>query len=269
MVKNRLNKICILCILFLISFISSNIVEATPSTKQRIYDFAGLLTSDKINQLEDLSEKYSSKRHTDFIILTTRDTEGKDIVLYMEDFYDEKALGYDKPHGNTAIITIDMKNRDVYLAGFYKAEEYLDDYRLDLIREKITPDLSQGNYYDAFSSFIKISNKYMGIRPGVNPDNILFNLWFQIGASLGLAGIVVGIMAYNTGGKVTISDGTYRDNSKSHIIDKKDRYLNTTVSKTRIQTNNSSGGKGGGGGRSSGGGVSRGGHSHSGSRGKF
>ena len=67
--------------------------------------------------------------------MTTDHTEGKDIVEYMEDFYDDKALGYDKPHGN-AILTIDMNNRDVYLAGFYKGEEYLDDYRLDLIQDR-------------------------------------------------------------------------------------------------------------------------------------
>ena len=64
----------------------------------------------------------------------------------MQDFYDENAPGYDQPHGNTAILTLDMQNRDVYLAGFIKAEDYLDDSRLDLIRDKITPDLSSGNY---------------------------------------------------------------------------------------------------------------------------
>ena len=64
---------------------------------------------------------------------------GKDIIDYMEDFYDEKGLGYDKSHGNTAILTIDMKNGDIYLAGYYKAEKYLDDYRLDIIRDKIAP----------------------------------------------------------------------------------------------------------------------------------
>lgn len=271
MVKNRIyiNKVIVTCFLLLISFILSDIVEATPSTKQRIYDFAGLLTSEEVKQLEDLSEKYSRKRQTDFIILTTNDTKGKDIVPYMEDFYDEKALGYDRPHGNTAILTIDMKNRDVYLAGFHKGKEYLDDYRLDLVRDKISPDLSQGNYYEAFYSFIKISYKYMGIRPGVNPDNLFLNLWFQIAVSLGLAGIVVSIMAYRTGGKVTVGDSTYRDYNNSKVIDKRDRYLNTTVSKTKIASNNSSGGKSGGTGGGGGGGVSRGGHSHSGSRGKF
>jgi uncharacterized protein len=81
---------------------------------------AGLLTGEEVEELEILAEKYSSRRQTDFIVLTTEDTEKKDVVKYMEDFYDEKALGYDKPHGNCAILTVDMEHREVYLAGFYK-----------------------------------------------------------------------------------------------------------------------------------------------------
>ena len=242
-------------------------VIAAPSEKQRIYDFAGLLSEEQVKDLEEIASKYSSKRNTDMVILTSNDMKGKDVVKYMEDFYDEKALGYDKPHGNCAILTIDMQNREVYLAGFYKAEEYLDDGRLDLIRNKITPDLSKGDYYNAFYDFIKTSYKYMGIRPGVNPNNILFDLWFQIIASLATAGIVVGVMAYNSGGRVTVKESTYRDFGNSRILQRKDDYIRTTVTKVKKPSQkSSSGGSSIGGG---GGGVSSGGHSHSGSRGSF
>lgn len=271
MVRNRIYKrgILLFVVIFLMSFTMVERAKAAPNRKQRVYDLAELLTFDEKEDLEKIADKYSTKRETDFIILTTNNEENKDIVIYMEDFYDENALGYDKPHGNTAILTIDMKNREVYLAGFYKGKEYLNDYRLDLIQDKIAPDLSEGNYYEAFRSFIKISYKYMGIRPGVDPNNILFNIWFQIIASLGVAGISVGIMMYNSGGKVTVGEGTYRDFSNSRVIDRRDNYLRTTVSKRRKPSNNNNSSGGGSRGGGGGGGVSRGGHSHSGSRGKF
>ncbi|HLR34579.1 MAG TPA: TPM domain-containing protein [Tissierellales bacterium] len=267
MVKNKISLIIIL--LIILSFFNpllTNKSLADSNTKQRIYDFANLLTEEEIEELENLSNKYSTKRETDFIILTTNDTNDKDVVKYMQDFYDEKALGYDKPHGNTAILTIDMENREVYLSGFYLAKEYLDDSRLDLIREKITPSLSDGDYYKAFKYFIKTSYKYMGIRPKVNPNNILFNLWFQIITSLTLAGIVVGTMAYNSGGKITTSDGTYRNLDTSKVLARRDNYIRTSVTKRRKPSKNTSSGSSGGGG---GGGVTSGGHSHSGSRGSF
>ncbi|MNC43714.1 hypothetical protein D3C75_925890 [compost metagenome] len=178
-----------------------------------------------------------------------------------EDFYDSKAPGYDKPHGNTAILTMDMRNREVYLAGFYMGEEYLDDQRMDKIRAKITPYLSAGDYRKAFEVYLDTANRYMGFKPGVNPDNILFQLWFQLVVSLGLGAIVVGTMAYHSGGRVTVSRETYEDAASSGILDRQDQYLRTTVTRTKIPKNTG----GGGGGRGGGGG----GHSHSGSRGSF
>ncbi|MEK3886003.1 TPM domain-containing protein [Bacillus sp. FSL K6-3431] len=262
-------KICVrmglflIAILLIIPVIANNTLAAN-ETKQHIYDSANLLNQDEIENLEEMANKYSAKRKTDFIILTTNDTEGKDIVPYMQDFYDENAPGYDKPHGNTVILTIDMQHKDVEVAGFYKGEKYLDNERATLVREKITPDLSNENYEQAFQTFITTSYNYMGIKPGISPDNILFNIWFQIIASLALAGMIVGVMVYNSGGKKTINEKTYRDINSSKVLQRKDTYIRTSTSKRKKPSNNSSSG----GGRS-GGGVTGGGHSHSGSRGSF
>lgn len=267
------NRICLKVIIFSIILalfipLSTNAIRADSNTHQKVYDFAGILKEEEVDKLEAISNKYSAKRKTDIIILTTKDTNGKDTMKYMEDFYDEKALGYDKPHGNCAILTIDMKGRKVYLAGFYSAKESLDDSRLDIIRDQITPDLTKRNYYKAFKDFIEISYKYMGIRPGVNPKNIFFNLWFQIITSLVTAGIVVGIMAYSSKGKVTVDESTYLDFNNTKIIKKSDKFIRKTITKELKPSSNdnssSSGSSGGGGG-----GVSSGGHSHSGSGGSF
>lgn len=242
--------------------------KKTENEKQRIYDFANLLEDDEIQKLEDLSQKYSRRREVDIIVLTTNDTGGKYIEEYMEDFYDEEGLGYNKAHGNTAILSLDMKNRDVNVSGFYKGEEYLDNKRADMVREKITPDLSDGDYYKGFHSFIKTSYKYMGIRPGMNPNNILFKLWFQLAVSLGIAGITVGFMFYNSSGKTTVHEGTYMDSDSSRVLARRDDFVRRSVQKRRKPSSNSSSGSGGSSG-GMGGGTSSGGHSHSSSSGKF
>lgn len=231
-----------------------------------IYDEAGLLTQDEHNRLTEMARKYGMKRETDIVIYTTDIVDNQDVVMITQDFYDEHALGYDKSHGNTVILTMDMRNRDVYLAGFYKAKTYLDDGRLEQIRNKITPDLSAGNYEQAFESYITTASRYMGVRPGVNPDNLLFNGWFQLAISALIGGIVVAMMAYRSGGRVTVNHQTYEDSSTSGIQSRQDLYLRTTTTRRKIEKNNNNGGGGFGGG---GGGTTRGGHSHSGSRGSF
>lgn len=232
-------------------------------TKQLIYDDAGLLSQDEYDELSTLARQYGAKRETDIIILTTNNEVDGDVMKMTEDFYDEKAPGYDKPHGNAVILTLDMKNREIYLAGFYKAQTYLDNQRLDKIRSKITSDLTSGDYALAFQTYIQTVDKYMGVRPGVDPDNPLFNIWVQVGASIIIGGIVVATMAIRAGGRVTVNRMTYEDAEASGVLDRRDQYIRTTVTKQKIEKNNNSGSGGGGGGTTSGG------HSHSGSRGNF
>ncbi len=234
----------------------------TVGNKKLVYDDAGLLTDQERQAVNRVANEYGPVQQTDFVIYTTDNPNYTDVQILTEDLYDEKGFGYDKGFGNAVILTMDMRNREVYLAGFGKAETLLDDQRLDQIREKIMPYLRNGDYQAAFEQYIQLSSKYMNYKPGVNPDSFLLNIWFQTAAAILLGIIIVWIMAARTGGRVTVSRTTYEDASASGLLDHYDRFIRTSVSKRKIERNNSSGG-------SSGGGTSSGGHSHSGSRGSF
>jgi len=258
----RMMKHSFLLFLTAILLISSFTLKANAeSTNQKsfVYDEANLLTENEASKLETLAKEEGKDSNTAFIILTVNGTDGKGYVQYVEDFYDEHAPGYDKPHGNTVILFIDRKEREVYLAGFQKAEELLDNNRLDLIQDKITPDLSNGKYFQAFSNYIQLAHDYMKYKPGVNPDNILFKWWFQLIVAIAAGAIVVTLMAYRSGGRVTVSAGTYMDSNKSRVLNKSDVFIRQTVTKQRKPSNNNKSGGGGG--------VTRGGYTHSGSSG--
>lgn len=234
--------------------------------KQRIYDEANLLTAEQISALEEVANKFSVRRETDFVIITTDDSDGKDIEKFMADFYDERKLGYDREHGNAAILAIDMAKRDVMLMGFYKAKERLDAERLTMIREEINPDLSAGNYYQAFHSYLTLADDYIRYKKGVDPNNPFFRTGVQFAVALILGILIVWLMVRNVGTKITTTAATYRDQSRTRIVSQRDKYVRTTVTKRRKpKPNNSSGGGGG----FTGGGTTGGGHSYSSSRGKF
>lgn len=223
-------------------------------SNQKIYDYAELLTEEERDELESLSTQYSEEREVDIVVLTIADSEGLYIIEYSEDFYDEFGLGYDKSNGDTVILAVDMENRDVHIAGYYKGKDYIDDRRANLIREEITPDLSDGYYYDAFVSYIELTNDFLGVYP----ENLFQQLWFQMVVSLIVASIVVAMMLYRSSGRMTVNEKTYLDLNNSVLTSKRDTYLRTKTTKVKKPSN-----------KGSGGGMTKGGHSHSGSVGKF
>jgi uncharacterized protein len=276
--KTRLRTLSLFILIFFLMFSG----DALATTKQKIYDYAELLTAEEVEDLERLATAYSDETEVDIIILTTNETDGRAVEDYMGDFYDEEGLGYNKQHGDTVILTLDMGQREVYVAGFYKGELYIDNSRAELIREEIMPNLSEGYYFEAFTEFIEQTRYYLGIEPEFDDepnqdqyyidtrdyrsqeDNIFFELWFQLLISAGVGGIAVGIMGYRSSGRKTTNARTYLDDGRSAVTARNDTFIRKTVTKVKKPTSN----KGGGGGIG-GGGFTGGGHSHSGSKGKF
>ena len=260
-------KIAVFLLLLIIILPNGLSVEAT-TDKQRIFDDANILSSSEKESLERFAGKYSDKRKVDFIVITMNGDE--DITTYMGDFYDEKGLGYDKERGDVALIALNMKEtkRDVQLAGFGNVEYTLPDERFYTIREKVTPDLSAGNYERAFEDFIRLSARFMQFKEGANPANPLYHPIVQFVIALAIGVVVVLALSLNRKTRITTTAATYFDNEQSKVNRQEDQYLRKTVTKRYSPQQKKSGGGGGGGGFS-GGGRTGGGSSFSGSRGKF
>lgn len=222
-----------------------------------IYDNAGLLTESEIVELEALAEEHSEKHGADFLFLTTTTTNGQPVMTYMGDFFDEWAD--ENNQENAVLLTIDMGNREVYLAGFGTAETKLDNNRVQQVLDRIMPYMGAGDYGGAFRETVTTASRYMEFRPGANPESIFHKLWFQLGVPLLIAAAVVGSMVMNAGGRITTTARTYVDGTNTRVRSQQDRFRNKTVSRRRVPKSN-----GGGGGFGGGGGMTGGGRSFSG-----
>ncbi len=249
----------LLSTVFFLSYMLLALPVSAASDIQRVYDNAGLLSDDEIDKLEQQAEKYSAKRNINYLIVTTDNPEellgdvntgGSESTTeaYSDKFYDNFAGMYEQKEANCTILTIDMSSNTVDVAGKGLEGEIYNQIRRDLVREKITPLLSDGKYYLACSKYIKLTDNYIGIKEGMNPESPILKLWFQALIALAIGGIVVGIMVFNTGGRMTVNQGTYLDQKDSRILAKRDLYVRTTTTRIRKPQNNSSGGGAGGGG---------------------
>ncbi|MDF2843574.1 MAG: hypothetical protein K0R00_2000 [Herbinix sp.] len=288
-----------LCLSMTIFFIGTIPITAaqTEDSYQHVYDKADLLSTSERNDLEDLCITYGEAAGIEIMILTHDSSSAPYIENYIEDF--EDAL----PVGDRVYLGMDMVERDVFIEGFGLAETYIHSKRIDTIINKITPDLSDGNYYDAFVTYIKMAADYMSDDSELNYDHdytagtpqssdpdapnydatwpsdrnsaksqvleTMENPLVLLGISLVVGAITVAIMAYNSSGRMTAGGNNYIDQNNSGLIGRRDIYLRTTVTRVRKpqdNQNNRGGGFNAGGFR---GGVSSGGRSHSSGGGKF
>ncbi|WP_235318399.1 TPM domain-containing protein [Planococcus sp. CAU13] len=240
--------------LLLTVFMSFGGIAAFAQTDQHIYDGAGLLSETEIQDLEAYASEKSRENGADFLLLTTDSTNGLPIETYMGNFFDEWAD--ENGQENAVLLTIDMGGRNFYLAGFGTAETRLDNQRVEMVLDRITSYMVQGQYAGAFRETIETSDRYMEYRPGVNPESIFLKTWFHAAAGLVLAAIIVGSMLYNSGGRNTTTPATYIDRDNTRVVRDSDRFRNKTVTRRRIPKNNNSGGGFGGSGGMTGGGRS-------------
>gem|GEM_PF-488765 len=228
-----------------------------------VRDYAGILSSEELNELESKAASFSKKRKTDFIVIALNGTDGLDIGEYVVKFYEDTAPGFEQPHGSAAILAVDLKERDVYLAGFGEAMTNLHSQRLDRIREKITPSLSEGNYYQAFDKYLGLAQRYIQFRPEADPEALRHNNIFQAAEALGGAFVIVMILVAATDSRRTVRARDYYVAGRSGVVRHYDRFMHQTVSRTRIARPSDDDGRygghhrarGGGFGRSSGGGF--------------
>jgi uncharacterized protein len=290
-IKKLLPLFSVMCVL--ISILVNT--QYASASEEHVYDKANLLSSTEISDLEEKCISYGNDAGVEIMILTHDDSSAPYAETYIENFEDKL------PVADRVYLLIDMANRIAFIEGYGKAETYIHSKRIDVIINEITPYLSDGNYYDACVTYIERAAAYMKDDSELNYDHnynsgtpqssdpsapyydetypsnnysnnrtvqFLSNGWVQLLIAIAIGAISVAIMAYNSGGRMTVTGYNYIDQNNSGLIGRRDDYIRTTVTRVRRpeNNNNSHGGFNAGGFR---GGVSGGGRSHSSGGGRF
>lgn len=271
----------LLTIFFVLAAGKTTVIEANDDS-QRVFDYAGLLTEEETEELERQCLEAEERINTELYILTTEDTEGKTSTAYADDFGDEHAFGYEEPYGTYIILLIDMDNRNAWISISGMAIAHFTEARINSALDDIFLYLPDGNYYQSCVAFIDAALEYMNDAPINSPaetdpnrypdtvyvyDNVHDNegmlldiVLIRLAISVVLGAVITALLAFRASTRMTADGRTYSRNGTCRINSHSDRYLRTTTTSHKIQTNS------GGGGSSSGGGshTSSGGHSHGG-----
>lgn len=273
--------VCILLVVTIGAFlvkVASNGEERDndEAPKQRVYDYADVLTDDEEEDLSDYVDEMEEVGTIDIVIVTldepmgVSDYEWEDNMMnFADDFYDEGAFGWNKPYGDGVCLVDNWyedengSQKGSWLSTSGKMEDTIgweeEGEVFDAMDWYIDDDPYKA-YCAAVDELAQYGKYGYGARGG---DPSFFCLAFI--APIVIAGIYAWINLAQSKAADTTVAGTYVENGKLTIRSKSDQFIRKSVSSYRVSSSSSSGGGGGHrGGGSSGSHRSSSGRSHGG-----
>ncbi|MBQ9828232.1 MAG: TPM domain-containing protein [Lachnospiraceae bacterium] len=280
----KLTRILLALYVFMLTLCSA--AAMVLASEKRVFDDADLFTDSEEEKLEKKIQDLKADSGIDIVIVTTNDTGWKSTQEYADDFYDDGGYGTGSDYEGILYL-IDMDNRQIYLStSGTDTIEYLNDNTINRILDgDAYRYIADGDYYNSARAAVEDTiyyykkNKkdaseghYEGGETyytdgtgqkdsgGFNVDGRLLGI--SGGAGAAVAGVSVGVMRRNRGGKVTVTGYDYMRKGATRVNDKHDIFIRRSVVRHRISRDNDSGGGGHGGFSSVH--TSSGGHTHGG-----
>lgn len=268
----------VVSIIFAIFLVSLSVLPAFAesegaSTYGRLVDNAKLLSEDEYSQLKEHIDTVSEKYTFDVVIVTEKSIGDKTATEYADDFFDYNGYGEGDNHDGILFL-LDMENRKWAISTTGAGIPYFTDYGQEKIMDDVKPYLSDGEYYDAFDTFVTMCDDYINKAITDEPYDVnnqpktIIPIYYIIFGGVGIGALVGFIVVLIMKSKLKTVRmqplaSSYVKSGSFKLTEHSDLYLYRNISKTAKPKDNDS---------SSGGSsthTSSSGTSHGGSSGSF
>lgn len=218
-----------------------------------VYDEAELLTDEEFTEVANEAGALEDKTGWEVMVLTVQDAGGYTTQEYSEEFLNENLIGDDG-----VVYTIDMDNREVYIATTGNSIYYLTDDRIQDVIDAGYDEVKNEAYADAFTGMIRATADWY--EEGIPADQYTYDTdtgeivpyqkpmgldWFEVLIAIVIAAVAFGIVFASVAGKYRLKWGTYkydfRKNSDVRLKNEEDRLVNQFVTHRHIPKETSSG----------------------------
>lgn len=268
-------KIVCLVLVLIAVLLPSGIIMAEAAHDARLVDEAGLLSEDERETILDKLDSVSGKLKFEIVIVTVNSTGGSTPKDFADDYYDYHNYGYNED-GDGILLLISMEDRDYYISTVGYGITAFTDAGIEYISDRFQTDLSDGNYAGAFDTFVDDCEKFVTHARKDKPYDVenmpkVYNAPLIIGGSV-LVGFVISIIVVCCFAgqlksvRARKAAAEYIVSGSMKVVDSRDIYLYSHVTKHAKPKQTSSSSSGGGGSSTH---RSSSGRSHGGGGGKF
>lgn len=174
-----------------------------PAPTGLVNDFAGVLTSDQKNTLEEYLLNYQKKTDNEIGVALVENLNGGEIDDFTVRAFEEWKLG-EKGKDNGILILAAIEDHKIRIEVGYGLEPYLTDSQAGrIIREDISPKFKEGNYFEGLQSGIYAIVERLPADGTTSPtapvrDNPLLGTFIKLIIEIGLYLIfpLLGLVAY-------------------------------------------------------------------------
>lgn len=126
---------------------------------RNIVDMANILNSEQTSQLEQKITQVINNCQMDVVILTTCLNNGKSMVDFADDYYDENDYGIDLRKSGL-ILVLSLQDNEWYISTSGAAIDTFSDWGIEYLGKVMKPSLVDRNFYQAFEDFVSYTEKF-------------------------------------------------------------------------------------------------------------
>lgn len=236
-----------------------------------VIDELDYLSQDEIDALQVEMEALENSRQLETVIVITDNTNGKSSMAYADDYFDYNGYGVGEEHSGLLML-VNMDARELWISTTGRAIDVFNDQRIATMVDKITPYLSDENYYKACQSFLNLVDSYAekGVPEGayrvdsntgvvteyreegstyIEPTYLEKLVGMMTNGIVYVVALIIAIIAtvvltLSRKGKVTINNLTYEEKGSFALTQQEDRFIREAVTRVKVVQNNTSGGGG-------------------------
>jgi uncharacterized protein len=258
-------KVIKFCLPFLIVFFAPSVFA-----KERIVDNAGLLGPQEKATLLAAVDAVASVYNFDLVILTEKNIGASSPMEYADNFFDKNGYGQG-PYRDGALFLLVTDSRDYWFSTSGRGTRILNSAAGSKLENSVVQSLRENNFFEAFWVFLSDWEEFLILDAKGRSYNF-FHQWNLVLVLIAwVLALAIGFIVVQSWKKRmdTVLPQTqaaaYMVSGSLAFKEKKDSFLYSTVTKTKISQGSSSSGSGKGQGLHTG----SSGASHGGRGGKF
>lgn len=153
-----MKKIKYIALLLLVTLLFSLPVFAAGSP--RVVDEEHLLSTEEGKELTGILDKISEKQEFDLVVVTVPSLDGRSAEDFADAYFDEHGYGYG-PDRDGALLLLAMNEREYHISTNGYGMTAYTIAGMEYMEDKFVAKLSDGEYFEAFSTFASLSDEFI------------------------------------------------------------------------------------------------------------